>query len=72
MMRVKSSPLFEVARMFVRFDHVARINGLLQRLLPWAVITGIRPGCSLDLAWPGLTAPPAPARPVGRSVEHPG
>ena len=34
--------------------------------------TGIRPGCSLDLAWPGLTAPPAPARPVGRSVEHPG
>ena len=34
--------------------------------------TGVRPGCSLDLAWPGLTAPPARARPVGRSVEHPG
>ena len=34
--------------------------------------TGIRPTCSAALAWPGLTAPPAPAHPVGRSVEHPG
>jgi hypothetical protein len=23
-------------------------------------------------AWPGLTAPPVPAHPFGRSVEHPG
>ena len=36
------------------------------------LITGIRLGCSLDLAWSGLIAPPAPVRPVGRSVEHPG
>src|SRR4030095_14739263 len=35
-------------------------------------VTGIRPACSAALAWPGLTAPPAPAHPVGRSVEHPG
>ena len=27
---------------------------------------------SLGLAWPGLTAPPVPAHPFGRSVEHPG
>src|SRR3954447_24822585 len=27
---------------------------------------------SPSLAWPGLTAPPAPAHPVGQSVEHPG
>jgi len=25
----------------------------------------IRPGCALDLAWPGLTAPPAQAHPFG-------
>src|SRR5262249_47021830 len=37
-----------------------------------AFVTGIRLGCSLDLAWPGLTAPPVPAHPIGRSVEHPG
>jgi hypothetical protein len=35
-------------------------------------VTGIRPAYSPDLAWQGLTAPPAPAHPVGRSVEHPG
>jgi len=34
--------------------------------------TRIRPAYSPALAWPGLTAPPAPAHPVGRSVEHPG
>jgi hypothetical protein len=33
----QNSPLFELARVFVRFDHVARINGLLQRLLPRAI-----------------------------------
>ena len=36
------------------------------------VADGIRPECSLALAWPGLTAPPVPAHPFGRSVEHPG
>src|SRR5215472_14240649 len=35
-------------------------------------VIGIRPAYSPALAWPGLTAPPAPAHPVGRSVEHPG
>ena len=35
------------------------------------VCTGIRPACSAALGWRGLSAPPAPAHPVGRSVEHP-
>src|SRR5215472_16100797 len=35
-------------------------------------VTGITPAYSPALAWLGLTAPPAPAHPVGRSVEHPG
>ena len=35
-------------------------------------VTSIRTACSLGLAWPGLTAPPVPAHPFGRSVEHPG
>jgi len=39
---------------------------------PWPASTGIRPACSPALAWPELTEPPAPAHPVGRSVEHPG
>src|SRR5215469_7604771 len=34
-------------------------------------VTSVKPGY-LPLAWLGSTAPPAPARPVGRSVEHPG
>src|SRR5262249_47571174 len=36
------------------------------------IVTGIRPAYPPELAWPGLTAPPAPAHPVGRSVEQPG
>src|SRR5262249_51053027 len=35
-------------------------------------VTSIRPVCSPEQEWPGLTAPPVPARPVGRSVERPG
>ena len=35
-------------------------------------VTGIRPAYSPALAWPGLTALPAPAHPVGRNVERPG
>jgi hypothetical protein len=37
-----------------------------------AVVSGITPAYSPALACPGLTAPPAPAHPVGRNVEHPG
>ena len=45
------------------------------RCMPGSVgdfVTSIRTACSLGLAWPGLTAPPVPAHPFGRSVEHPG
>src|SRR5215472_18089458 len=35
-------------------------------------VTGITPAYSPALAWLGSTGPPAPAHPVGRSVEHPG
>src|SRR5262249_34860860 len=35
-------------------------------------VSGIRLECSPAQAWPGLTAPPVPAHPFGRSVEHPG
>src|SRR5262249_3690511 len=35
-------------------------------------VTSIRTAGSLGLAWPGLTAPPVPAHPIGRSVEPPG
>src|SRR5262249_10287813 len=37
----------------------------------WPILF-IRRTYSPALAWPGLTAPPAPAHPVGRNVEHPG
>jgi hypothetical protein len=33
-------------------------------------VTSIRTACSLSLAWPGLTAPPVPAHPFGRSLGH--
>jgi Tripartite tricarboxylate transporter family receptor len=51
----------------------ARLCPLDRRADPVAdFVTGIKPAYSPALAWPGSTAPPGPAHPVGRSVEHPG
>jgi hypothetical protein len=76
--KVETDPAFEV-RVITAAEHAVLFEAFQAVKCVWDspgsvgdLITGIRPGCSLGLAWPGLTAPPAPARPFGRSVRHPG
>jgi hypothetical protein len=63
-------------------DHVtssastSKVGGTLRpsalaALVSRQVSRHIRPAYSSALAWLGLNAPPAPAHPVGRNVEHP-
>jgi hypothetical protein len=70
--RLRCGILAEGKNRLLNVNEAAYIDYLVARYKVDPLVIDFNNPYLTDLAWPGLTAPPAPARPVGRSVGHPG